>query len=244
MGPFARLREDIQVVKERDPAARNGALEILLTTPGLHAQWFHRVAHPLYRRRVPLLPRLISHLARFLTGIEIHPGATIGRRFFVDHGMGVVIGETTEIGDDVSIYQGVTLGGTGKETGKRHPTVDNRVTIGVGASVLGAVRIGEGAKIGGGAVVLRDVPPNATAVGVPAHASDPRQAANAAREQERRLERLPDPEHEQLLALQRQVADLSARIALLEGRLDDHAHVYAYPDDGSEVIQTSPARYR
>ncbi|HET8630753.1 MAG TPA: serine O-acetyltransferase EpsC [Thermomicrobiales bacterium] len=215
MGFFARLREDIRVVKERDPAARNGALEILLTTPGLHAQWFHRVAHPLYRRRVPLLPRLISHWARFLTGIEIHPGATIGRRFFIDHGMGVVIGETAEIGDDVGIYQGVTLGGTGKETGKRHPTVENRVTIGVGAKVLGAVRIGEGARIGGGAVVLRDVPAYSTAVGVPAHAARP-DAANGAGAGPRRLERLPDPEHEQLLALQRQVAELTARIAALE----------------------------
>ncbi|HEX5502930.1 MAG TPA: serine O-acetyltransferase EpsC [Thermomicrobiales bacterium] len=218
MGFFARLREDVRVVKERDPAARNGALEIVLTTPGLHAQWFHRAAHPLYLRRVPLAPRLISHWARFLTGIEIHPGATIGRRFFIDHGMGVVIGETAELGDDVSIYQGVTLGGTGKETGKRHPTVADKVTIGVGAKVLGAVRVGEGARIGGGAVVLRDVPPHSTAVGVPAHAASGG-AANGAGAGPRRLERMPDPEHEQLLALQRQVAELTARIATLEQHL-------------------------
>ncbi|CAA9550296.1 MAG: Serine acetyltransferase, partial [uncultured Thermomicrobiales bacterium] len=200
IGPIARLREDIRVVKERDPAARNGALEILLTTPGMHAQWAYRLAHMLHRRRMPLLPRLIMHLARFLTGVDIHPGATIGRRLFIDHGMGVVIGETAEIGDDVNLYQGVTLGGTGKMRGKRHPTLGNGVTIGVGASVLGAVHIGDGAKIGGGAVVLRDVPPYTTAVGVPAHATPRGQApdpvAGVDATEARRLERLPDPEHE------------------------------------------------
>ncbi len=216
MGPLSRLREDIRVVKERDPAARNGTLEILLTTPGLHAQWFYRLAHALHRRRVPLLPRLLAHYARFLTGVEIHPGARIGRRLFIDHGMGVVIGETSEIGDDVSLYQEVTLGGTGKARGKRHPTVGNGVTIGVGAKVLGAVRIGDGAKIGGGAVVLRDVPPGATAVGVPAHAAERVHYPDGNGHAPRRLEPLPEHEHEQIVALQRQVADLTARLAALE----------------------------
>jgi serine O-acetyltransferase len=222
IGPIARLREDIRVVKERDPAARNGTLEILLTTPGMHAQWAYHLAHALHRRRVPLLPRLIMHLARFLTGVDIHPGATIGRRLFIDHGMGVVIGETAEIGDDVNLDQGVTLGGTGKMRGKRHPTLGNGVTVGVGASVLGAVHIGDGAKIGGGAVVLRDVPPYTTAVGVPAHATARGQApdpvAGADATEARRLERLPDPEHEQITALQRQVAELTARLVALEAR--------------------------
>lgn len=238
---FSSLREDIQVVRERDPAARNSALEVLLTTPGLHAQWFHRVARWLHRRRVPLLPRLISHLARFVTGIEIHPGAAIGRRFFIDHGMGVVIGETTEIGDDVSLYQGVTLGGTGKESGKRHPTIGNGVTIGVDALVLGAVTIGAGAKIGGGAVVLHDVPPGTTAVGVPAHIVRRRAPSEYESELEgRRLERLPDPEHEQLVALRRELTALSARIAVLEERAynrADRAGGLAFGRDDSPSLQ-------
>jgi serine O-acetyltransferase len=215
MGLLARLREDMQTVKDRDPAARNGTLEILLTTPGLHAQWAYRIAHALWLRRVPLLPRLISHYTRFLTGIEIHPGATIGRRFFIDHGMGIVIGETAEIGDDVSLFQGVTLGGTGKETGKRHPTLKHGVTVGVGAHVLGAVTVGEGARVGGGAVVLRDVPPNTTAVGVPAHATT-RLQPNEAAESGRRVHRIADPAQEQIDALRRQVAELNARLAALE----------------------------
>jgi serine O-acetyltransferase len=226
MGLLARLREDIQTVKDRDPAARNGMLEILLTTPGLHAQWAHRLAHALWLRHVPLVPRLISHYTRFLTGIEIHPGATIGRRFFIDHGMGIVIGETAEIGDDVSLFQGVTLGGTGKETGKRHPTLKDRVTVGVGAHILGAVTIGEGARVGGGAVVLRDVPPHTTAVGVPAHTTrlQPVDAAEGGR----RVQRIADPAQEQIDALRRQVADLTARLAALE----DHHPVLP----GSHVI--------
>lgn len=215
LGLFARLREDIKAVKDRDPAARNGIIEILLTTPGLHAQWAYRLAHALWVRRVPLLPRLISHYARFLTGIEIHPGATIGRRFFIDHGMGIVIGETAEIGDDVSLFQGVTLGGTGKETGKRHPTLGDGVTVGVGAHILGAVKVGEGARVGGGAVVLRDVPPNTTAVGVPAH-STTRLQPNDSAESGRRVHRIADPAQEQIDTLRRQVAELTARLAALE----------------------------
>jgi serine O-acetyltransferase len=218
MSFFSRLREDVRAVRDRDPAARNGVLEIVLTTPGLHAMWFHRLAHALWVRRVPLLPRLISHLARFLTGIEIHPGATIGRRFFIDHGMGIVIGETAEIGDDVSLFQGVTLGGTGKETGKRHPTVEDGVMVGVGAHVLGAVRIGRGAKIGGGAVVLRDVPPYSTAVGVPAHATTRLQPVDDDEAEGRKVRHIVDPMQDEISALRQQVADLSARLALLEVR--------------------------
>lgn len=225
---IARLRDDIRAVKERDPAARNGTLEILLTTPGLHALWLYRLAHALWLRRVPLIPRLISHYARFLTGIEIHPGATIGQRFFIDHGMGIVIGETAEVGDDVSLFQGVTLGGTGKDTGKRHPTLKDGVTVGVGAHILGAVTIGEGAKIGGGAVVLRDVPPHTTAVGVPAHATRLRPADTPGGHGSP-VEHVLDPAQEQITALQRQVAELTARLAALEShhatRVNGHAAV-------------------
>ena len=169
MSFFSRFREDIRAVQDRDPAARNGTLEILLTTPGLHAMWFHRLAHALWVRQVPLLPRLISHLARFLTGIEIHPGATIGRRFFIDHGMGIVIGETAEVHDDCTIYQGVTLGGTSLERGaKRHPTLERGVIVSAGAKVLGSFTVGENARVGSNSVVLKAVPAGATAVGIPA----------------------------------------------------------------------------
>jgi serine O-acetyltransferase len=162
-----RLVEDIQTVRGKDPAAR-GALEILLCYPGLHALWWHRLAHPLWRWRFPVLPRLISHLARFFTGIEIHPGATIGRRVFIDHGMGVVIGETAVIGDDCTLYHGVTLGGTSWNKGKRHPTLGRGVVVGAGAKILGPITIGAEAKIGSNAVVVREIPPGATAVGIPA----------------------------------------------------------------------------
>ncbi|HQE67381.1 MAG TPA: serine O-acetyltransferase [Bacillota bacterium] len=165
---FGRLKEDIKTIFERDPAAKS-YLEVILCYPGLHAVICHRVAHALYRRRWYVTARLISQISRFFTGIEIHPGAAIGRRFFIDHGSGIVIGETTEIGDDVTLYQGVTLGGTGKDKGKRHPTIGNNVTIGSGAKILGPISIGYNAKIGAGAVVVRCIPPNSTAVGVPAH---------------------------------------------------------------------------
>jgi len=165
---FGRLKEDIKTIFERDPAAKS-YLEVILCYPGLHAVICHRVAHALYRRRWYVTARLISQISRFFTGIEIHPGAAIGRRFFIDHGSGIVIGETTEIGDDVTLYQGVTLGGTGKDKGKRHPTIGNNVTIGSGAKILGPISIGHNAKIGAGAVVVRCIPPNSTAVGVPAH---------------------------------------------------------------------------
>lgn len=163
---FKQMKEDIDTIFEQDPAART-YVEVILTYSGLHAIWWHRLAHKLYGWRWFFLARAISQVSRFLSGIEIHPGATIGRRFFIDHGMGVVIGETCEIGDDVTIYQGVTLGGTGKESGKRHPTVKNNVLIATGAKVLGSITIGENAKIGAGSVVLKEVPPNSTVVGIP-----------------------------------------------------------------------------
>lgn len=163
---FGRLRRDIQAVFERDPAAKS-VLEVLLCYPGLHAILIHRVAHFFYRSKLFLIARLISQISRFFTGIEIHPGARIGDSFFIDHGAGVVIGETTEIGDYVTIYQGVTLGGTGKEKGKRHPTIGNNVVISTGAKILGSFTVGENSKIGAGSVVLGPVPPNSTVVGVP-----------------------------------------------------------------------------
>ncbi len=163
---LSTLLADFRIIFERDPAARNW-LEVLFCYPGLQSLLFHRVAHQLHLFGIPFLPRLISYFARFLTGIEIHPGAVIGQGFFIDHGMGVVIGETTIIGDYVLIYQGVTLGGTGKESGKRHPTLGNNVVVGAGAKVLGNIEIGSNVRIGAGSVVLRNVPSNCTVVGVP-----------------------------------------------------------------------------
>ncbi len=165
---FTRVRADIQAALQRDPAARSRA-EVLLLYPGLHAVILHRLAHYLWVKRLRLMARLVSELNRHFTGIEIHPGARIGKGLFIDHGMGTVIGETTEIGDNVTIYQGVTLGGTGKQTGKRHPTLGSSVIVGVGASILGAIDIGDNALIGAGSVVLHDVPASSTVVGVPAH---------------------------------------------------------------------------
>lgn len=160
------MKEDIDVVFEQDPAARS-VFEVVLTYSGLHAIWNHRIAHSLYKNKFFFLARLVSQISRFFTGIEIHPGAKIGRRFFIDHGMGVVIGETCEIGDNVTVYQGVTLGGTGKEKGKRHPTIKDNALIATGAKVLGSITIGENSKIGAGSVVLHEVPPNSTVVGIP-----------------------------------------------------------------------------
>ena len=163
---FERLREDIQSVFHRDPAARN-AFEVLTCYPGMHAIWLHRAAHCLWQKDWKWLARLVSNFGRWLTGIEIHPGAKVGRRFFIDHGMGIVIGETAEIGDDVTLYQGVTLGGTSWNKGKRHPTLENGVVVGAGAKVLGPFTVGAGAKIGSNAVVTKAVPAGATAVGIP-----------------------------------------------------------------------------
>ena len=211
------LRDDVRAILRNDPAARSIA-EVLLY-PGLHAIVLHRLAHRFWRHGVPFLPRLLSQISRFFTGIEIHPGATIGRGFFIDHGMGVVIGETTEIGDWVMLYQGVTLGGTGKQSGKRHPTLQDHVIVGVGAIVLGAITVGEGARIGGGAVVVKDVPSHSTAVGVPARivaTRDPHTGTS------RRVEDLPDPEGQMLRGLRAKVLELEERLTDLETTTDHH----------------------
>jgi len=163
---FRSLRSDFSIIKERDPAAK-GTLEIILCYPGFQALTIHRISHKLWKYKIPLLPRLMSHFTRVLTGVEIHPGATIGKGVFIDHGMGVVIGETTEIGNRCLLYQGVTLGGTGKEDGKRHPTLKENVVIGAGAKVLGAIKIGSNTRIGAGSVVVKDVEANSTVVGIP-----------------------------------------------------------------------------
>lgn len=194
------IGEDIRVVKERDPAART-TLEILLCYPGLHAVWFHRAAHGLWRAGLKTAGRWLSHVGRFLTGIEIHPGAVIGRRFFIDHGMGVVIGETTEIGHDVLLYQGVTLGGVSLERTKRHPTLGNNIVVGAGARILGPVRIGDGARIGASSVVVTDVPPGTTVVGIPARPVKPR-GEDAEQEITLHHERIADPVDHALEAIE------------------------------------------
>jgi len=210
---FSSTREDIAAVKERDPAARS-TLEIMLLYSGLHALWGYRFHHWLWIHGWRFPARGLSQFARLITGIEIHPGAQIGRRFFIDHGMGVVIGETTIVGDDVTLYQGVTLGGTGKETGKRHPTIGNNVAVGAGAKVLGNITVGENSRIGSGSVVLRDVPDNSTVVGVPGHIilragkrvviTDPKQ--------------INDPLSEALAAVATEVKNLKEEVRRLQGR--------------------------
>ncbi|MEW6274302.1 MAG: serine O-acetyltransferase [Bacillota bacterium] len=208
------LRKEIQAVFDRDPAAKN-LLEVLLCYPGLHAVIFHRIAHFFYRRRLFLIARLISHISRFLTQIEIHPGARIGEGFFIDHGAGVVIGETTEIGDNVTIYQGVTLGGTGKEKGKRHPTIGNNVVISTGAKILGSITVGDNSKIGAGSVVLKNVPPNSTVVGVPGRVvvRDGQRVGDAV---DLRHDLLPDPVAELINNMHAEIENLKKRIAELE----------------------------
>lgn len=210
---FASVREDIAAVKERDPAAKS-ALEVVLLYSGLHALWGFRFHHWLWIRGWQFPARALSQLARLITGIEIHPGAQIGRRFFIDHGMGVVIGETAIVGDDVTLYQGVTLGGTGKEKGKRHPTIGNNVVVGAGAKILGNITVGENCRIGAGSVVLRDVPDDSTVVGVPGHIVfregrrvviiDPKQ--------------INDPLSEALAAVANEVKELKKEVRELKGR--------------------------
>jgi len=213
---FRLIREDIAVVFEQDPAARS-SVEIVLTYAGLHAIWSHRVAHWLWRKRRRFLGRAVSQISRFFTGIEIHPGAKIGRRLFIDHGMGVVIGETCEIGNDVTLFQGVTLGGTGKEKGKRHPTLGNNVLIASGAKVLGAINIGNNAKIGANSVVLNDVPENSTVVGIPGRVVR-QNGVKVNRDLDHR--NLPDPVgdlckdmNHQIESLKKEVEDLKRRMA-------------------------------
>jgi serine O-acetyltransferase len=207
---FKTIREQIDTVFRRDPAARS-VLEIVLCYPGFHAVLLHRVAHRLYRAGWFTSARIVSQYSRAVTGIEIHPGATIGKRFFIDHGMGVVIGETAEIGDDVLLYQGVTLGGTGKVTGKRHPTIGNGVVVGTGAKILGNIRIGDYSKIGAGSVVVRPVPDQSTVVGIPGRVvsgMDPTDALEHGN--------LPDPEGQLIDELARRVAELEATVKALQ----------------------------
>ena len=210
MGIIRTLKEDIRTALSKDPAARN-ALEVFFTYPGLHAIWLHRLSHFFWRKRLFLMGRLISYLNRYFTGIEIHPGAKIGRRFFIDHGMGVVVGETAEIGDDVLIYAGVVLGGTSLEKEKRHPTIGSNVLIGTGAVVLGPAVIGDGARIGAGSVVIEDVPAGSTVVGIPA-----RIGIGFTEKEIERLEhgKLPDPVSDALKFLQQQIDDINEKLQL------------------------------
>ena len=204
---FRAIREQIETIFREDPAAKS-VLEILLCYPGFHALLLHRVAHRIYTARWFTLARVVSQFSRTVTGIEIHPGARIGRRCFIDHGMGVVIGETSEIGDDVLLYQGVTLGGTGKEAGKRHPTIGNGVVIGTGAKILGNIRVGDHVKVGAGSVVVRPVPDHSTVVGVPGRVVGEDYAEPDSLEHGK----LPDPEGQAIDELSRRVAELEALV--------------------------------
>jgi serine O-acetyltransferase len=208
---FLTIKEQIDTIFREDPAARS-VIEIFFCYPGVHAILLHRLAHKLYRMRLAFLARLISQFSRALTGIEIHPGAKIGRRFFIDHGMGVVIGETAEIGDDVLLYQGVTLGGTGKEKGKRHPTLGNHVVVGTGAKVLGNIRIGDHVKVGAGSVVIHPVPDHSTVVGIPGRVVRVRGESN-----DDVLEhgKLPDPEGQAIEELAKRIEQLEAQVQAL-----------------------------
>ena len=213
---FNALKEDICTVFARDPAARS-LPEIIFCYPGLHALWFHRVAHWFWTHKFFFLARFISHISRFLTGIEIHPGAKIGRRFFIDHGMGVVIGETTEIGDDVLMYQGVVLGGTSLEKKKRHPTIGNNVVIGTGAKILGPIRIGDGAKVGAGSVVVKSVPQGSTVVGIPGKVVEKYKKLTIDLEHGK----LPDPVANAFYTLLKRQEELEKRLRKLERHLKE-----------------------
>lgn len=218
---FSRMKEDVEVVFEQDPAARR-VLEVVLTYAGLHAVWAHRVAHALFKRKFFFLARVVSQVSRFFTGIEIHPGAKIGRRFFIDHGMGVVIGETCEIGDNVTIFQGVTLGGTGKERGKRHPTLHDNVLVATGAKVLGSITIGENSKVGAGSVVLKNVPPNSTVVGIPGTVviQDGIKVKRDLDHQD-----LPDPVADKCNMLEEKIAILREQVAVVSEQLEKERNV-------------------
>mgnify|MGYP003588220686 FL=1 len=217
---FKQIREDIHAVFDRDPAAKS-TIEVIFCYPGLHAIWAHRISHYLYERQYFVLARLVSHIARFLTGIEIHPGAKIGKGFFIDHGMGTVIGETAEIGRNVTVYQGVTLGGTGKEKGKRHPTIGDNVVVATGAKILGSFTVGNDSKIGAGSVVLSEVPPHSTVVGIPGRVvyrfgkkvetcEDVVDPDNLAHND------LPDPVEEMLRCLQQHLNRLDEKVSRIE----------------------------
>jgi serine O-acetyltransferase len=209
---FGTLREDIQTVFAKDPAARR-TLDVIFCYPGLHALWLHRVAHFLWQHRLQFLARLLSHISRFLTGIEIHPGARIGKRFFIDHGAGVVIGETAEIGDDVLLYQGVVLGGTTLKKGKRHPTIGNNVVMGTGAVALGSIAIGDRVQVGAGSVVVKSVPPGATVVGIPGRITGDHRKPLVDLEHGN----LPDPVAEAIRFVLKEQDKLEERLKDLEG---------------------------
>lgn len=244
---FKNLIDDIDSMMARDPAARS-RLDVVFSYPGFHAMMFYRLGHRLWRWRLYFLGRLVSHFGRWLTGIEIHPGAEIGRRLFIDHGMGVVIGETAVLGDDVTLYQGVTLGGTSLAGGKRHPTLEDRVVVGAGAQVLGPVTLGAGARVGANAVVLKDVPGDVTMVGIPARMVQPRsQPRNAAAAKEfcaygTPSADLPDPVARAIDGLCDQVTSLQAQVKDLERRLDEAEKSAAAPDQTMEGRVDVPLR--
>ena len=216
--PFADIRADLRAPVEKDPAA-NGWLEVALAYPGFHALVVHRLVHALFRAKLPVLPRVLSTLARFWTGVEIDPGAKIGKGVFIDHGMGVVIGETAEVGDGCTIYQGVTLGGTSLQRTKRHPTLGRNVTVGSGAAILGAITVGDGARIGANSVVVKDVPPNATVVGIPGRVvlQDGRPIGPPPYDARPRVD-MPDPNLPLIAQLSERIAALEARLAEIEQR--------------------------
>jgi serine O-acetyltransferase len=212
---FMKIKDDLVAAQERDPAATS-KLEVILTYAGFHAMLAYRIAHRFHTWGVPIIPRVISQFARWLTGIEIHPAAKIGRGFFIDHGMGVVIGETTEIGDHVTLFQGVTLGGTGKERGKRHPTLGNHVVVGAGAKILGGIKIGDNVKIGANSVVLKSVPPNSTVIGVPARII---KTEGRERIPEATMDHanMPDPIADRFEALERELIELRKKLDAKDG---------------------------
>jgi serine O-acetyltransferase len=214
---------DIRAARRKDPAATSN-LEVILAYPGFHARQIHRLSHALYERRVPVVPRLVSHVGRFLTGIEIHPGARIGEGLFIDHGMGVVIGETAEIGNDCHLYQGVTLGGTSMRREKRHPTLADNVVVGAGADLIGAIYIGENARIGAGSVVVTNVPANATVVGVPGHIVAYQEPG------EDTTVRLPDPEWDRIQDLEERVGRLEERLRSPDGTPETSSEITASED--------------
>ena len=216
---FKKIREDIRTVFQRDPAARS-RIEVLLCYPGLHAIVLHRLSNFLWRHKLRLFARLLSHTGRFLTGIEIHPGATIGRRVFIDHGMGVVIGETAEVGDDVTMYHGVTLGGTSLDKVKRHPTIHDHVVIGTGAKILGPFEIGSDSMVGAGSVVIKEVPPNSTVVGIPGRVSYRRGEEHTKNDLDH--DNLPDPEARAISCLLEQVHELEKKVSVL---YDEHEEI-------------------
>ncbi|SDF48778.1 serine O-acetyltransferase [Sporomusa acidovorans] len=219
---FTRIKKDIAVVFERDPAAKS-VLEVLLCYPGLHAIWLYRISHYLFKRGWVLVPRMICYFNRLLTGVDIHPGATIGEGLFIDHATGVVIGETCVIGKNVTLYQGVTLGGTGKEKGKRHPTIGNNVVVASGAKVLGSFTVGDNSKIGAGSVVLREVPPNSTVVGIPGKIvwhDGVKVGRPGGDEIDLEHDNLPDPVAEMMNCMQRNIKRLERRIEQLEKELE------------------------